>query len=389
MGYRSFIITRKDFAKYGIEEHYDLDALIDGSPKRGKALRKNGKKKNKRAKKTLPFTLGGGDKKKGTSSIKGKTTGRIIKGHASTYDKDRAKDVITRSAMKEAVNDLLQPGANTVFLNHDTDKAIGRVLKTKLDKKGLFVEIMISKAGDVEDVWIKLEEGILNAFSIRLRPKRVKVLENEETGRIEEFQILSMELFEVSVVGLPMNAKCAVTDVIGKSFRRSISKLNKTKRSSVVNKNKKSKKSKNKSAGRLSAADVQQMIAKANTPILEALKALAEPASQKKSKKTSKKKSEKTAPVDPMFEMLKEMKETNAALVKSLKRSNRRKGLQDDGNNNSGVPAKVLEGADDPDTVKFVHYVCNHEKAYDDLTDDEKILAKGYYIQLMDASQSA
>jgi HK97 family phage prohead protease len=386
---RTFIITEKDFEKYGIESHYDLDMGMDWSKGGGSKKPRTRKRKTKRTEKTVKS-----GKTKGISKVKGEDTGRIIKGFASTTHKDRAMDVIVPDAMKEAVNDLVQEGANTVFLNHDTNIAIGRVLKTELRKKGIFVEIMISKASDVEDIWVKIKEGVLNAFSIRLKPKKVEVVENQETGRIEEFRILSMELFEVSVVGLPMNAKAAITSVIEKSFNRSIKRYNTKKRSSVMkNKNAKKKGRRKSAPAGVTADQVKEMIAEANAPVADALKGIQELLVAKskpaKKKSASKKKSKKTEEVDPMIEVMKQMQETNAALVKSLKRSNRRKGgsQDDDAGGDNGVPAKVLKDATDADTVKYCLYAASHQKAYDELTEEERRMVKGVYVQCMTASE--
>ena len=392
MGRTKYIITEKDFEKYGIESHYDLDMSVDW---KNKAPSKSNKRQARKSTSKTSKGVKGSEKTKGVSDIKGSNTGRIIKGFASTTDKDRADDVITPEAMKEAVNDLIQKGANTVFLNHDTNIPIGRVLKTELKPKGIFVEIMISKADDVENIWTKIKEGVLNAFSIRLRPKKVEVVENNETGRIEEFRILSMELFEVSVVGLPMNAKAAITSVIEKSFNRSIKRLNTKKRSSAMNKSKKKGRTKSAPAGNVTADQVKDMIAAANAPVAEALKGIQElltaknaPAKKTK-KKTTKKSAESEGETNPMLEVLKNMQETNAALVKSLKRSNRRKGLSDDenGGQDNGIPAKVLKDATDADTVKYCLYAASHQKAYDELTEDERRMVKGVYVQCMTASE--
>ncbi len=400
---RKFIITEKDFEKYGIKSHYDLDMCMDWQTDSGKKTKKS---KSKRRKRRDARSKGKGIKtrRKGVSKIHGEDTGRIIKGFATTIDKDRARDVIQPSAMKEAVDDLIKEGANTVFLNHDTNVAIGRVLETQLKRRGIFVKIMISKANDVEDIWTKIKEGVFNAFSIRLRPKKVEVVENTETGRIIEFRILSMELFEVSVVGLPMNAKAAITSVIEKSFKGSIRKYNKNRGSSTMRKSKKSKsKSRQKSAAGLTEARVKEMIEDANSPMLEMLKGIQgsldgkikgkrvtkkgkKIRSKSKARKKSKRSPETTT--DPaILELLKSMAETQKSVAKTMKRAARRKGHADDGSDDdNGVPKKVLVDATDVDTVKFVHYACNNETAYKAITVSERDLCKGIYIQCMNAS---
>lgn len=158
------------------------------------------------------------------ASNKGK---RICKGYATTETIDWVDDQVTMEAMKDAKDHLMQPGTNTMFFNHDTDEAIGKVLKTALDKKGLFIECLISNAKDVDDIWTKIKEGILSNFSIRFIPVKVEV-EKDEKGNIVAFKILKMRLLEVSVVGLPCNKDANITEVIGKSMKLLSHKRSKT-----------------------------------------------------------------------------------------------------------------------------------------------------------------
>ncbi len=160
-------------------------------------------------------------------SAKEKGGKRICKGYATTETIDWVDDQVTMDAMKDARDHLLQPGTNTMFFNHDTDEAIGKVLKTALDKKGLFIECLISNAKDVDDIWTKIKEGILSNFSIRFIPVKVEV-EKDEKGNIVAFKILKMRLLEVSVVGLPCNKDANITEVIGKSMKLLSHKRSKT-----------------------------------------------------------------------------------------------------------------------------------------------------------------
>jgi len=164
---------------------------------------------------------------------------RTIKGWASTSDKDRVDDVIVPDALKGAAKDLTKRGSKTVFYNHDTDIPIGMVVKSEYKTKGaggagIFVEIKISKASDVDDYWTKIKEGVLNSFSIRLRPKKVEVIRDEETGRILEYRILKMNLLEVSVVGIPCNEECSIEEVLEKSFSKRSDKMNKKQNGSTM-----------------------------------------------------------------------------------------------------------------------------------------------------------
>jgi HK97 family phage prohead protease len=395
--YNRYIITEKDFADFGIESHYDLDFAM---------LKSIREAQTSSSKSTTTVPSMGGTKRrqrntteaKGISSISGTNSKRIIKGFASTGHKDRALDVISNEALKEAVDDLVQPGANTVFLNHDTTIPIGRVLKTSIKDNGIFVEIMVSAAKDVDDIWTKIKEGILNSFSIRLRPKKVEVVENKETGQIEQFNILSMELFEVSVVGIPCNTHCAITNVIGKSFKHSIRKLNTQKTRSKTmslrkNRSSNSRTTSAKGQGLSVQArkEVADLIKGSNTDLLASIKGLLDekpapaPAPVRK-KKVAAKTVAKSTEVDPMLAVMTSMQKTMEDMHKSNRRNRRKALAEEEDAKNSGVPAKVLKNAMDPETVKFALYACSHADVHKSLSDDERRIVNAVYIQCADAS---
>jgi len=140
--------------------------------------------------------------------------GFYIEGYAATKDLDRQGDIIVLDALKEAAVGLLEFG-NTVFFNHDYNRCIGRLDNAQVDEQGLLVKIFISQWE--EELRKKIEEGIIRKFSIggrlkageRVSPiealKRFPWLKTKPTESVNV--ITSMELFEVSVVGLPANAR--------------------------------------------------------------------------------------------------------------------------------------------------------------------------------------
>jgi len=124
----------------------------------------------------------------------------VIEGYASMEGADRNDPVIiiSREAMKDSEDDLKEN--STVFLEHQRFERIGKVLDSKVDKKGLWVKILISKTA--KDVWKQIQEGVLNALSIG-----AKILESikkidRELGKLVEI-VTKMEILEVSLVGLP------------------------------------------------------------------------------------------------------------------------------------------------------------------------------------------
>jgi hypothetical protein len=147
-----------------------------------------------------------------------KTDEWIIRGYAATNDLDRQGDVITFSAMKAAAEDLKTNSA--VFYEHKHDQPpIGKVLDAGVDDNGLWVEVMVSKTKP--DIWQLIQEGILSKFSIGGKVKTSKKEMDKTSGK--EFNLITgMDLFEVSIVGLPANPQATFS--ASKSIVQSIQK---------------------------------------------------------------------------------------------------------------------------------------------------------------------
>lgn len=358
-----------------------------------------------------------GSKKKSLKLHKEKGDKRLIEGFFSTTQKDRVSDVITVKALKEAKGDLLKEGANTVFMNHDTNIPIGRVLSTKVAKKdgkvGLFGKILISKAKDVNNIWIKIKENILNAFSIRLAIKKMEILKDETTGKIEEFRILSMELFEVSVVGLPCNAGCSITSSSGKSFGNIVDTIKQQK----MIKRRKSVKKKSKGNAKTQASFVKELVTEANSGLIEQIKSIVanggksedeiaiEAAQALLKSKGLLADSEETVLTEDQKEIAKlkkqlaDSKKSNdeeelteeqkeiKALKKQLAESKGRKGGDEeeaDDEEDDSVAKKCLKSADDQDTISYVCHIMDEKSTveYEALTVAEKEKDKSLYMEL-------
>jgi len=146
------------------------------------------------------------------SKGQGKTDEKFyVRGYASTPDLDRQDELITWEALKKVEDHLVKN--STLFFDHNYGKPIGRVVKSKVDEVGLFIEAYISKTQP--DIRTLIEEGILNRFSIGGR-----ILEMEPAPDLgkEAARVLDLELFEVSLVGVPANSEAKVTDYIRKAI---------------------------------------------------------------------------------------------------------------------------------------------------------------------------
>lgn len=124
---------------------------------------------------------------------------RRIKGFANASTVDRGSEVVEPKAFKSSIDKYMENPI--VFYNHDWDSAIGKVVDATITNKGLMVDIEIGKGFEPADkVWAQIEQGILKAFSIGFRP-----IEMDYDNKSEILTIKDMELYEVSVVTIPMN----------------------------------------------------------------------------------------------------------------------------------------------------------------------------------------
>lgn len=155
-------------------------------------------------------------------TLDGDNGDRVIRGYAATTDLDRQGDVIAPNALAKAAEDLKKN--STVFYEHKHDQfPVGRVLDAGVDDKGLWVEVLISKTAN--EIWTLIQEGILNKFSIGGRVVTAQRAIDKNSGKPYNL-ITNMELYEVSVVGLPANPKAdfkqvkSIAECISKAYER-------------------------------------------------------------------------------------------------------------------------------------------------------------------------
>lgn len=122
----------------------------------------------------------------------------VIRGFANTTTKDRAGDVIPRSAWEgeKAMPNYLKNPIILAFHNHAMP--IGKMTSYTVSDEGLQIECEISKAaGSVYDL---VKDGILKTFSVGFR-----CLDADYDQESDIFLIKELELYEVSVVSVPCN----------------------------------------------------------------------------------------------------------------------------------------------------------------------------------------
>ena len=126
---------------------------------------------------------------------------RKIKGYANKATIDRGNDLVLPEAYSKTMDEFMKNPL--VFFNHDWDAPIGKISEFEIKNDGLYVTAIIAEGLDLANkVWKMIEQGILKAFSIGFIPKEIDY--DSATGA---FIIKELELLEVSVVTIPMNAQ--------------------------------------------------------------------------------------------------------------------------------------------------------------------------------------
>lgn len=139
----------------------------------------------------------------GIGDVKTKGNITVIHGLANKNVIDRGQDIIEVDAW-----DLENFKKNPVILyNHGLDPQlgstpIGKAIEISPTKDGLFVKVQLSSIDDpvINRIRGLVEERILRAFSVGFDPKESDT--DRETG---VKSIKKCELFEISIVGVPMN----------------------------------------------------------------------------------------------------------------------------------------------------------------------------------------
>lgn len=139
-----------------------------------------------------------------TKSVKETEDGAVeISWYASTKDKDRWWDVVEPKAFQSALERYMTNPI--VLLQHKADKPIGVVEEANIDENWLRIKAKISQNTD----WVVdlIKNGVLRAFSIWYSIKDYETDAKELADWTYDFTniIKDIELYEISVVSIPMN----------------------------------------------------------------------------------------------------------------------------------------------------------------------------------------
>jgi len=139
-----------------------------------------------------------------TKSVKETEDGAVeISWYASTKDKDRWWDVVEPKAFQSALERYMTNPI--VLLQHKADKPIGVVEEANIDENWLRIKAKISQNTD----WVVdlIKNWVLRAFSIWYSIKDYETDAKELADWTYDFTniIKDLELYEISVVSIPMN----------------------------------------------------------------------------------------------------------------------------------------------------------------------------------------
>jgi HK97 family phage prohead protease len=122
-------------------------------------------------------------------------------GYAAIFDRpDRGGDVVRAGAFERS----LKRGAGAVPLlwQHDPSRPVGRIEYLREDRRGLRVIARLSGGAAGREAAILLKEGSLAGLSFGYRVNKAKGIAPRE--------LEDVELVEVSLVSVPMQAKARV-----------------------------------------------------------------------------------------------------------------------------------------------------------------------------------
>jgi hypothetical protein len=137
-----------------------------------------------------------------------------IAGIATTDSLDHDGEIVDADAVKSAWGDYKgvirymhgkdsrNPDAVGVMVDRHVDSS-GKTWKTEFTPSGPFIVAKISNAPDTESIRTKIREGVISAFSIGGRAKRIKTF--DPTLQKDVNRVITTRISEISLVDLPAN----------------------------------------------------------------------------------------------------------------------------------------------------------------------------------------
>lgn len=137
----------------------------------------------------------------------------VISGYASVFGNvDSYGDIVVKGAFAKFLAKMLETGkVIPVFYGHnmeDPKANIGRVIELREDEHGLFFRAKLDLSGDTYGrvVYEQLKDGRLDSLSFGYSVTNARMTD-------EGYELLELELYEISVVPIPANREAMITEV--------------------------------------------------------------------------------------------------------------------------------------------------------------------------------
>lgn len=137
----------------------------------------------------------------------------VFSGYFSTIDKDRGNDITLPTAFTDTMPKYMENPV--LLLNHSVDNVIGQVLEYKIEDNGVWIKAGIHGLTQLgRDIAALVKAGILKTMSFAY-----DVLE-ADWGKNGEPNILKkLELYEISIVTIPMNPQALILEAESKGIK--------------------------------------------------------------------------------------------------------------------------------------------------------------------------
>lgn len=133
---------------------------------------------------------------------------REIFGRATVEDVDAYRTIFSYDGSKRAFSKWMQQFGNIREM-HDSKRAVGKAVGVKFDddNKQVLVRARVSRSADGDNAWTKIQEGILNGFSVGASQG---VWGKIERNGKEYPYLQDYELVELSIVDHPATPGCTI-----------------------------------------------------------------------------------------------------------------------------------------------------------------------------------
>lgn len=144
--------------------------------------------------------------------------GLQFEGYASTSDMDRTNDVVLPEAFQKSINTYMENPI--IFLQHNSSLPIGSVIEADIDSKWLWIKWIVK--ADKENIFQDLRTWVIKTMSFWYRVNKYEIKEKKQGKTMLYYnEIQELELFEISLVSVPMNPKAKIKskeELLGKNL---------------------------------------------------------------------------------------------------------------------------------------------------------------------------